>query len=54
VRDHAAALRLSRTALGRAEREAPDDVRALVCEALHRRVRRLERRLARRAGAAAP
>jgi hypothetical protein len=47
ARDWVAALRYTRAAIERAERESPLEMRALVLEALAHRTRRLERRLAR-------
>jgi uncharacterized protein len=47
ARDYVTALGLTRMALGRAESEAPIEIRALVLDALHHRARRLTRRLAR-------
>ncbi len=46
ARDYTAALRATRAALARVEAEAPREMRALVCEALAHRARRLERRAA--------
>ncbi len=45
ARDYAAALRYTRAALERAERESPFEIRAPVLRALAHRARRLERRL---------
>ncbi len=44
ARDYTGALRVTRAALARVEMEASREVRALVCEALVHRARRLERR----------